>query len=142
MRRTLLSGLAAAALIAAAPQPAHAKGPTVRIVLICQWSARAIEISDSGIARQFGPFNNGFFQPAGGDATPAAGAKPCQAFFFANMGQGKVMMMYTATYVPGADGQPGSIRLPAPGEPWSAMNASTYRRPELEGRWLRATAAW
>src|SRR5579859_4139351 len=104
MRRILLSGLTAAALIAAAPTPAHAKGPTVRIVLVCSWSSRAIEITDSATARAFGPWNNGFFDANRSveNAPAPSAAQPCQAFFYVNLGNGGVRMMYAAVYVPGA----------------------------------------
>lgn len=142
MHRILLSGLAAAALVAVAPRPAHAKGPTVRIVLVCSWSSRSIEITDSATARAFGPWNNGFFDTSRNVENAPAAAQPCQAFFYINLGRGGVRMMYAAVYVPGADGQPGYIRLPAEGDPWYPLNAGTMRRAGLEGRWLYATPAW
>jgi hypothetical protein len=136
--------LLAALLGLAAPEPALAKGETVRLVLTCGGLAEPIVIADPArLGAAFGPWGGGFMDTTRVlTGAPDRALRPCEVAFYVRYGPSDVELAYVLYYFPRSRGRPGFLYLPGRGNPWYALNAGTILRRGRDGRWLYASREW
>lgn len=122
-----------------------AKGPTVRLVITGGGLAKPLIITDPAVLADSNVFGGTFLGPiASVSSIDSTWPKYIVSFFVelpAWMRQG-VQMKYVVVYARNPQTGEGFVYLPAPGEEWYRLNASTILRNGLEGNWLHASKVW
>ena len=126
---------------------ANAKGSPNLIVLSGGRLAHAIEVTDRTTLNAFSPWGGEFAAWSLGVVAAPCSARSFDTLFYMKWPQRrsaydrvKLQMIYGTRYC--QDGNSGYVYLPGRGEQYFNENNGTMMRPELEGHWYHASAAW
>jgi hypothetical protein len=141
LRKSLLAVATVFALVTCL----SAKGPTVRLVITGGGLANPVTVTDPSVLADSNVFGDKFFAGiANSNSIDPTWPKYTVSFFVELPGwmrQG-VQKKYIVYYAKHPRTGEGFVYLPAPGEQWYRLNASTILRNGLEGNWLHASKAW
>ena len=133
------------AMVVAMAATLVAKGPTARLVVTGGGLATPITVTDANILSESNVFGGTFL---GGIADSHSIAPTWPKFMIAFyvdtpawMRQG-IRQKYVVYYAMHPQTGEGFVYLPAPGEQWYQLNASTILRNGLEGNWIHAARPW